>query len=494
MDAALETCARFGGDGPVQTLGPLIHNPQALDHLSRRGVVQVGASTDLRDGTVIIRAHGVPLEDLRFLTDLRRNRRIRITNGTCPAVARVQSLVRRHAAKGGFVIILGQYAHAEVVAHRSFATAGCCVVETLAEAEAIPQARLEGALVVAQTTFSSAALRELSELLRRRCPGISIRDTICPDTHLRQAEARELCGETDALVVVGGKDSNNTRHLVETVRLGGRPVQWVESAAEVEVDAFRGLRTVAVLAGASTPNWTVDEVVEALERAGGASFPRLAARFCRTLQVPLALGLALVTLVLQRRLGWPSGWPGPVLAGAFHLASCALLPYLDPLGLDAKGQLQAQFLERQRALLLGFGVAMGLLALVAAGFLGGWTLAGTVALGVLVLAYQRLRLPLLKRRIPAIKDLGGALIPLWLAVVLPGWRFGSSEPAVLTLAGLVLFALAFAAHAHRHLSAFQEDRILGREILPMVIGSRATRWLVGTLGLLGTGALGWMML
>jgi 4-hydroxy-3-methylbut-2-enyl diphosphate reductase len=489
VDIALEASARFGHQEAVRTLGPLIHNPQALDHLARRGITMVGTAQDLSEGSVIIRAHGVPLEELRALAERRRQGRIRVFNGTCPAVARVQALIRRQSARGGFTIILGHPGHAEVCAHHSFAQAGCAVIQTQDEAEALPPACLQGALVVAQTTFSTTEFQAITSRLKARHPNLRIQNTVCPDTCQRQAEARSLAEWVDAVVVVGGRASNNTRHLVEVVQEMGKPVQWVEQASDLDLPPLRGLNTVGLLAGASTPTWTVDEVVETLEQAGQPSRLRRAWRISRTLQLPVALGAGLLTLLLHWQLEWHTGWSGPALPVLFQLALCAILPYLDPLGIDAQGWLHGQFLAKQRSVFIAFGGACALAALLAAITLGAGVLAGTVVLGFLPFLYQRLPISQRLAQVPALKDLGQAIAPMLLAVVLPWTQGRPTTPVQLALACIVLFSVSLAAHSLRHIWVFRKDQIIGREVLSVAIGSHATGWVAAILLFIGVGAL-----
>jgi len=478
MDATLETHARFGHQGTVSTLGPLIHNPQALDHLARRGVQETSVGTAMEEGAVIIRAHGIPLEDYRLLVERKKRGSLRITNATCPEVARVHSIIQRHAAKDGFTIILGQVEHAEVVAHCSYAASRCAVIESLEEARVLPDACLDGALVVAQTTFSISDFGAITNYLRTRSDNLSIRDTICPDTFLRQREAADLVRAVEFVVVVGGRSSNNTRHLVEVARQANKPFQWVECAEELDLEPLKGHGEVAVLAGASTPTWTVDEVVEALEQAGHPSRWRAAWRGSQTLQVPIVFGIGLLALSLHHMLGWQS-WAGTLLPSAFHLSLCALLPYLDPLGLDSRGKVQAHFLQRNRSLFMIISAVAGATALWAAAVLGPKVIAGTLALAALGLSYLRIR-PSNRwgwiRNVPAIRDLGQALSPAFLTILLPRIQGQAASPLRTTATFLICFCPLFAVHALRHLKAFGEDRILGYEILPMAVGSRATRW------------------
>jgi len=493
MDTALEASARFGHCEPVHTLGPLIHNPQALDQLSRRGIREVDQVSEVHHGSIVIRAHGVPLEDLNLLADRRRRREVRIQNGTCPEVARVQSMIRRHALRGGFVIILGQPKHAEILAHRSFATQGCAVIQTCAEADALPDEVLSGALVVAQTTFSVTEFEVLSEGLRTRCPSIRIRRTICPDTFLRQQEARSLAATSDAVVVVGGKASNNTRHLVETAREVCSKVHWVESADELAHLDFHHAKEVAVLAGASTPNWTVEETVETLEAQGEPLRIRWLLRFLQTLHLPEGVLFGALAAWLQQRLGWPGAWAGFWLTMSFLVALSSFAPYFDPLGLDVKGQVQGRFYRKHRFLLWGTGGLFAFLSLGAATAFGLVAMISTFISGAVILGGHRLSSLRFTRLLPASKDIGLSLLPVWLGIGVPMLHDNAAASPEAGLAAFALFSFALSLHALRHLRAFREDRVLGREILSVAIGSQATKWVAVGLTVASLGAIGWLL-
>lgn len=488
MDTALESSVRFGHREPVQTLGPLIHNPQALDHLSRRGIREIDQVSEVRRGSIVIRAHGVPLEDLNLLAERRRRREVRIQNGTCPEVARVQSMIHRHATRGGFVIILGQPNHAEVLAHRSFAMKGCAVIQTPEEVDAIPDKVLPGALVVAQTTFSVTDFNTLSARLQARCPSIQVRETICPDTYLRQQEARSLAASSDTVVVVGGKASNNTRHLVETAREVCPKVHWVESAQELAIIDFKQSKEVAVLAGASTPNWTVEEAIETLEAQGKPQKMRWLFRLFQSLHLSEGLLFGALTAWLQHHLGWPSAWAGFLLMMSFHLALFSFAPYLDPLGLDVKGQIQGRFYVKFRTLFWGIGSMAGVISLLAATTFGLITWIIVLVSGALVLGIHHSSGLRTIRFLPGSKDIGLSLLPVWLGIGVPLLQRNAVASSNTVLATIVLFSFALALHALRNLRAFREDRVLGREILSVAIGSRATKWLAVGLLIISLGS------
>lgn len=476
---ALEAVARHGHKGPVQTLGPLIHNPQALEHLSLRRIRTVERTADLREGTVVIRAHGIPMDDHRELQGRRRQGRLRVFNATCPAVAHVQGLIRRHAARGGFVVILGDASHAEVQAHRSHASCGHAVVATLDEAERLDGDSLRGALVVAQTTFATADFQAISACLARRRPGIRIRNTICPDTWKRQEEADRLGGQSDAVVVIGGRNSNNTKHLVDAARARGTAVQWVASAEDLDLSALPRHGRVSVISGASTPHWTVDEVVQALEGQGRPALRRTAKTWARILEVPFLAGLS-ATLILVSMAGLDRiAWPQVILPLAFHLGLSALAPFASPQGPERQGRALATFLKVHRTAFL----ALGILAWLTAAGLGAWMgpmpfcTVGT--LGLVALGLHRLPPGSAAARLktlPASQEAGPALALALLALT----TFGTAVPPLGAVAGAEVFgtvlAVSLALQAMGGIRAFSEDRVVGREVMAVALGTRATRW------------------
>lgn len=498
MDAAIEASARFGHRGPVSTLGPLVHNAQALGHLKRRGILQADSPEGVQQGTVVIRAHGIPLQDFRTLKSRRSTGTLRIFNATCPEVGRVQAIIRRFSGKGRFVIILGSAEHPEVIAHRSFATCGSQVLSSVEEAALLPDEALVHTLVVAQTTFDASDFRRIAEHLKGRNPSLVVKETICRDTLVRQCDAESLVERAQTVVVVGGLESNNTRHLAALARRKGRSVHHVESAMDLDPVRLEGVDSVVVLAGASTPNWTVDEVVEKLERIGKSSSSlRSLLKAAEVVRLPLALVTGGSAWILNRALGWGASWVDVCYPILFVLGVSALAPFVDPLGLGTKGQVREGFLAENRRAFLGGGTAILLLAfgLVASnGVRGGL---GMAALAFLALLYPRtLRLGPVRwspRRMPASKDLGQSLGPSFLVLVLPLFQ-GSSAPAGLLLTAFMgMTALFMGINGWRHVREFQKDQVLGPETLPVALGIRNAK-AVGTVCLLaGVMALGWVL-
>lgn len=477
MDAAVEASARFGHREKVRTLGPLIHNPQAIDHLTAMGVESVDSAERIQSGTAIVRAHGIPIQDLRML----RTSDVRIYNATCPEVGKVQSLIKRFGERGYFIILLGSSIHPEVIAHQSYASHGIVVISTLEEAKALALDRDLQILVVAQTTFDSRDFDEITTHLRRTYPKAVVKPTICRDTLERQQEATQLVERAQAVVVIGGKRSNNTLHLADLARRHGKPVQHVETAEEIDTTGFADVQQVTILAGASTPNWIVEEVVESIEEADRKrNLWRILLRFFELAQLPLSL----LTVGLGWWIHWllklHAGWTEWVAPPCVLLGFCILAPFLDSRGVGTKGPTRKAFLVRNRRVLLGIGIGLFGAGLLLAGIGGWWASAGVLVLAAAGLSFLRpipggwARWSL--RQLPASKDLGQALAPALLIVGVPflhGHRI-QNDQALLTGAGLA--ALFFALHGLRHVRDFLNDRVLGPESLPVALGTRRAKW------------------
>jgi 4-hydroxy-3-methylbut-2-enyl diphosphate reductase len=240
--------------GPVVTLGPIIHNPQAVARFREKGVGTVNAVADVGDGTtVVVRTHGAVREEIEAAEE----RGLDVVDGTCPYVKFPQSVAQRLSREGYHVVIVGDANHAEIKGVVSYAEGACTVVKP---GGPIPEIDAKKVAVIAQTTCIGADFERVVGALAARHKEVRAVNTICNDTEERQADARALAREVDAVVVVGGKNSANTRHLAEICR-EIQPRTWhVETEQELHPEWFTGCRTVGLSAGASTPDWVVEGV------------------------------------------------------------------------------------------------------------------------------------------------------------------------------------------------------------------------------------------
>jgi 4-hydroxy-3-methylbut-2-en-1-yl diphosphate reductase len=263
VELALETAAAEGG--AVFTLGPLIHNPQAVAELEESGVHAL-AEGEL-DGrvagkAVVLRAHGVPPAARERLEALGA----RVVDATCPRVLASQRRARDFARRGYAIVIAGDKGHGEVAGIAGHAP-GAFVVGSPEEARRVdardPSGEPRPVALIAQTTISREEYEAIREALAERYPGLEAIDSICPCTGERLAALANLAGEVDAVVVVGGRNSANTARLYASARALGLPAWLVETAEELPPEAF-GYERLGLTAGASTPESLIDGVERAL--------------------------------------------------------------------------------------------------------------------------------------------------------------------------------------------------------------------------------------
>ncbi|HDQ40171.1 MAG TPA: 4-hydroxy-3-methylbut-2-enyl diphosphate reductase [Desulfonatronum sp.] len=247
---------------PVFTLGPIIHNPQVLDHYKARGVRQLDDPFSLRSGqSVVVRAHGIPKNIEQEL----RARGVHLVDATCPKVKKAQLLIARQAAQGRIMLLLGEADHPEVRGLLSYAESGARVLESEEDLEAVLREGCSPCFLAAQTTQDRKLYDRMSRILRRLDPDMPILDTICAATTNRQTETRHIAGQVQAMIVVGGRTSGNTRRLVQVAEQSGIPCFHVETLADLPVDSLRGLNSVGVTAGASTPADSIQGIINHLK-------------------------------------------------------------------------------------------------------------------------------------------------------------------------------------------------------------------------------------
>lgn len=242
----------------VVTLGPIIHNPQAVARMREKGVGTVAAISEVEAGTtVVVRTHGA----VRSEMEQARRQGLELVDGTCPYVKYPQAMAQRLSRDGYHVVVVGDAGHAEVKGVVSYAEGPCTVVKPGAP---LPEIAAKKVAVIAQTTCIGADFERVVGQLALRHKEVRAVNTICSDTGERQADASQLAAEVDAVVVVGGKNSANTRHLAELCR-AVQPRTWhVETAEELEPAWFQGCQVIGISAGASTPDWVVEEVAARL--------------------------------------------------------------------------------------------------------------------------------------------------------------------------------------------------------------------------------------
>ena len=246
--------------GPIYTYGPIIHNEEVVRDLESRGVI-VLEERDLENisgegGTLIIRSHGVSravyerLEGLGF----------RLIDATCPFVKKIHKIVREHCAAGEEVVIIGDPNHPEVEAIKGWGDEDTKVVENASQAEEFEPKPGKRLCIVSQTTFNYNKFQELVEKFLKRGYDSSVLNTICNATQERQVEAAKIASEVDAMIVIGGKHSSNTRKLYEICLKECKNTFYIQTLGDLDPDSVSSVRNVGITAGASTPSNIIEEV------------------------------------------------------------------------------------------------------------------------------------------------------------------------------------------------------------------------------------------
>src|ERR687884_2150362 len=250
----------------VRTLGPLIHNTQEIQRLEAGGVRTIDAPDDVTRGeTAVIRAHGVTPEVQREL----ESRAERVIDATSPFVTKVQKLAERAAAEGRDVVVVGNPDHPEMIGVKGYAPGRSHVVRDAAEVASLPP--LHAPLVVSQTTLKLSTFLEAAEAVRAKADSEpQVVNTICSATRDRQDAARALAGHVEAFYVIGGKHSSNSVKLLAVCQEQCPKSFLIETPDEINPADLRGAERVGVTAGASTPDWLIEQVVARLREIDSA--------------------------------------------------------------------------------------------------------------------------------------------------------------------------------------------------------------------------------
>jgi len=248
---------------PVFNLGQVVHNPKISERLAARGVKVITDPAEAESGIVVIRAHGVPPAVRASIEE----HGLECIDATCSLVLRAQRFTKQLADEGYRVVILGTPEHPEVIGLVGFAGTDYTIVETKDEWERLPKMKKAG--VVSQSTQPPWAFKELVGHVAEISQEMKVFNTVCPVTIKRQNAAAELAGETDVIVVVGGKNSANTRELVNLARMQGKTAYHIEHSSELEPSWLTGMDRVGLIGGCSTPMETLLEVKERAEALAG---------------------------------------------------------------------------------------------------------------------------------------------------------------------------------------------------------------------------------
>lgn len=243
----------------IYTFGPIIHNEEVVGDLEKKGVSVIADETELAgitEGVVVIRSHGVA----KSVYEQIERQGLECVDATCPFVKRIHNIVEKESAAGKQILIIGNAGHPEVEGIMGWSNTPALVAETRSEIEKIACDTKKPVCIVSQTTFNYNKFQELVEIFKKRGYDISVVNTICNATEERQTEAKEIAAKVDAMIIIGGKHSSNTRKLYEICSRECADTYFIQTLDDLHLELPKSVRLVGITAGASTPNKIIEEV------------------------------------------------------------------------------------------------------------------------------------------------------------------------------------------------------------------------------------------
>ena len=242
----------------VYTLGPIIHNEEVVKDMKKRGVeaVKMEDLASLQKGTVIIRSHGVSRDVYNFV----KHSGHRVVDATCPFVKKIHAIVSVQSGKGKTVVIIGNPDHPEVMGIKGWGDKNTYAVENIEQFINLGLKKDEEIIIVAQTTFNHKKFQEIIDKISLLGYDVRCFNTICNATQERQAEAKKIASNVDAMIVIGDKKSSNTGKLVEICQEECKNTVFIQTLEDLNYDALLSVDSVGITAGASTPKHIIEEV------------------------------------------------------------------------------------------------------------------------------------------------------------------------------------------------------------------------------------------
>ncbi len=480
-------------DEKIYVYGPLIHNPQTIEVLKNRGLITINSLHEIKNRQIAIRTHGIPVDENRII----KNEASRTINLTCSRVARVQSYIKKYSSEGYFTIIIGDRDHAEVIGLKSYASAGVHVVSEPDDIKNLPAA--EKYLIVSQTTHERTQFEQIVNLIRKKNKNIHVIDTICDSTRLRQDDVRDgIARGIDTLVVVGGKNSANTTRLAKIGTDNGIRTFHIETDEELNPDEFKNSRYVLVTAGASTPGWIINNVLEKLymiKNSNSNPVIKLLKRyfefFVRS-NIISSIASFLMVLIAQKYAGISIDYKYGIIAALFIYVMYTVNNYLDREFLIKSNSYKYKIYEK-------YGLYM-LIAAIFAFFISVY-LCYTISLPLMYLFLIPYLLgvfystPYFKF---FVKALGSELLKKiyntkivtgfgWLVVLILLPYYGKGVPCMTFISTASLFfTFVFLRQFIIDLVAFQGDLILGRDTLATSLGVKYALYITYAISLICT--------
>ena len=251
----------------IYGLGEIVHNQDVIKELENLGMQFVEKIEDAK-GKTIIRAHGIPKQ----IYEEAKEKKIELIDYTCPKVLKIHEIAKEYVDKGYYIFLLGNKKHPEIIGTLSYCGENKFVIEkeddTLKALEALEKSEIKKLLVISQTTYSLEKFYMIEEIIKNELPRnieLVVKNTICQATEIRQKETEEMAKKVDVMIVIGGKNSSNTKKLYEIAKQYCKTVLLIENETEIEIEKIQSTDKVGIMAGASTPKESIEKVIEKLK-------------------------------------------------------------------------------------------------------------------------------------------------------------------------------------------------------------------------------------
>ena len=255
-------------DENVYGWGEIVHNKDVVKQLENLGMHFIEDIKEAK-GKTIIRAHGIPKQ----IYQEAEKKQIELIDYTCPKVLKIHEIAEEYAKKGYYIFLLGNRKHPEIIGTLSYCGENKFVIEKEEDAlkalEILEKSGIKKLLVISQTTYSLEKFYIIEEIIKNELPKdieLIVKNTICQATEIRQKETEEISKKVDCMIIIGGKNSSNTKKLYDIAKQNCKMVIFIENAKEINLDNIRLDDKIGVMAGASTPEESIEEVVSKLKK------------------------------------------------------------------------------------------------------------------------------------------------------------------------------------------------------------------------------------
>lgn len=465
----------------IYTYGPLIHNPQTIELLKSRGVQPVESIEEIKDrknAILIIRAHGIAPAERKKI----KESGIKVVNATCPKVGYVQSIIKKHTALDYTVVIVGDKEHPEVDGLLGYTGGRGIIVSALEDIDKLSCP--DKICVVAQTTQDWDNYNRIVEKIKKICPHAVVFNTICSSTEQRQAEVIAMSGEMDAMFIVGGKNSANTRRLADLAQKRQSSTFHIETPAEMENINFGPFNRVGVSAGASTPNWIIDRVMDKIMEGQSRKLKNLGKLlnlWISAVKTDLysAFGAGCLCLVCMLLQNMPVKLSFIAMASLYVYAIHVLNRLITRKPAGLVGSFREESYDRHKKIYL-YTALLSIAAALALALNNGITV--FAALFIISLAGVLYNMNILPAHwhFRSLKDLPGSknmsMSAAWgiVAAILPALDKNYSIHPGLMVAFCFTFGIVFIRSAMSDILEIQSDKLIGQETIPVFFGKTKT--------------------